>query len=216
MPEGKHRGHCGGRFRQKAIDISNSFRAAFGFPPIEPHFEHNNVNSAKVISVGERPTFVRVTEAPKGWSGWTKGGDRIVISSVSDGTRPPASPHRGHHRHGAHRHNHHHGEPFVVRLQDAVLSLGPWEGRALAFVLGCGLGALLRMCWVLAIVLYRSFHGYDERDDYADVEVFDDERTPLSAPPAYIYPVDEKASLDAGRQSDSATDAVAKAQDSED
>jgi hypothetical protein len=42
------------------------------------------------------------------------------------------------------------------------MALGPWEGRAVAFVLGCGIGVLLRMVWVMAIVTYRMLKGDNE------------------------------------------------------
>jgi hypothetical protein len=39
------------------------------------------------------------------------------------------------------------------------MALGPWEGRAVAFVLGCGLGVLLRMIWIMGVIAYRAFRG---------------------------------------------------------
>lgn len=56
------------------------------------------------------------------------------------------------------------------------------------------------MFWVLAIVSYRALRGYRD-DGYANVGFIDeddlDDETaiaslPKSAPPRYIYPVDEK------------------------
>ncbi|KAG9035249.1 hypothetical protein FRB95_011692 [Tulasnella sp. JGI-2019a] len=60
---------------------------------------------------------------------------------------------------GAQRHHGHgmdDGTPFVHRLQRAMSNLGPWEGRAVAFVLGCGIGVLLRMFFVFTVLLFRS------------------------------------------------------------
>jgi len=54
--------------------------------------------------------------------------------------------------------------PFLHRVHRALLSLGPWEGRMVAFVLGCGLGVLLRMFWVLAVLLTRSVHRDPEHE----------------------------------------------------
>jgi len=45
---------------------------------------------------------------------------------------------------------------FADRLYRAMNDLGPWEGRAVAFVLGCGLGVLVRMVFVLAVLLFRA------------------------------------------------------------
>jgi len=82
------------------------------------------------------------------------------------------------------------------------MNLGRWEGRAIAFVIGCGIGVLVRMFWVLAIVSYRALRGYRD-DGYANVGFIDEDDlddvivisspSPKSAPPKYIYPVDEKA-----------------------
>jgi len=60
--------------------------------------------------------------------------------------------HRPHHHFGMGRHR----SPFMHRLHFALASLGPWEGRAVAFVLGCGIGVLMRMIWVLAVVIVRT------------------------------------------------------------
>ena len=103
------------------------------------------------------------------------------------------------------------------------MNLGRWEGRAIAFVIGiyhrllsfpilsifsstgCGIGVLVRMFWVLAIVSYRAFRGHRD-DGYADVGFIDEDNlddetviaspSPKSAPPKYIYPVDEKTVIE--------------------
>jgi len=69
--------------------------------------------------------------------------------------------------HGVHKF-HKHGPPqgpFLHRVHRALLSLGPWEGRIVAFVLGCGLGVLLRMFWVLAVLLTRSIRRDPEHEE---------------------------------------------------
>lgn len=82
---------------------------------------------------------------------------------------------------------------FTQRVMDALLSLGRWEGRAVAFVLGCGLGVLIRMIWVLVVVAFRAVKApcsssapHDEGYEavYAE-ELF-------VAPPEYTYQ-DEKS-----------------------
>jgi len=49
------------------------------------------------------------------------------------------------------------------RVHRALISLGPWEGRIVAFVLGCGIGVLLRMFWVSAVLLVRGVRNNPER-----------------------------------------------------
>jgi len=46
--------------------------------------------------------------------------------------------------------------PFMMRLHRALNHLGTWEGRVVSFVLGCGIGVLIRMFFVFAILLFRS------------------------------------------------------------
>ncbi|KAI0284520.1 hypothetical protein BC826DRAFT_1055813 [Russula brevipes] len=55
--------------------------------------------------------------------------------------------------------------PFLQRVHRALVSLGPWEGRVVAFILGCGIGVLLRMFWVLAVLLARGGRSTPEREE---------------------------------------------------
>jgi len=75
------------------------------------------------------------------------------------------------------------------------MALGTWEARVVAFVLGCGIGVLLRMLWVIAIVSYRTVRGDtfedDENAQYALLYEAPEEEI-VVAPPQYIL-VDEKA-----------------------
>ncbi|KAM6501816.1 hypothetical protein JOM56_001793 [Amanita muscaria] len=110
---------------------------------------------------------------------------------------PPHHPQHGHHGHHPHHGHKHHPlrfcrqSPFLRRLTFALMSLGKWEGRAVAFVLGCGLGVLLRMLWVLSVISYRTFNGNREVQYTVIHEYVDASETPV-APPTYTY-VDEKA-----------------------
>ncbi|KAI0041462.1 hypothetical protein FA95DRAFT_1576341 [Auriscalpium vulgare] len=97
-----------------------------------------------------------------------------------------------------HRPMHGHGPdgPFLTRVHRALMSLGPWEGRLVAFVLGCGIGVLLRMFYVLAVVLVRAVRGRSlrgEEDDFDHVEyegvLFIDAEEIVVPPPQYT---DEK------------------------
>ncbi|TFK57761.1 hypothetical protein BDN72DRAFT_907546, partial [Pluteus cervinus] len=95
----------------------------------------------------------------------TAGGDDIKVI-----VRP--GPH--------HHHNHFHAggatsssscPNAMTRLHIALMALGPWEGCAVAFVLGCGIGVLLRMLWVLLLVSYRSIRGDREEEQCVNHEV---------------------------------------------
>jgi len=67
-----------------------------------------------------------------------------------------------------------------------------------AFVLGCGIGTLLRMLYVLVVVSYRSSRPGNSEDE---VDIVFEEVEILSAPPAYnaddkeVIPVEEKPTL---------------------
>jgi hypothetical protein len=86
------------------------------------------------------------------------------------------------------------GKTFWMRVHNALVALGPWEGRAVAFVLGCGIGVLLRMFWVLTVVTYRSIRG--ERDDeYTQVAVIEVDAEDIAVPPPTYTVADEKDQL---------------------
>ncbi|KAI0058735.1 hypothetical protein BV25DRAFT_1890790 [Artomyces pyxidatus] len=91
-----------------------------------------------------------------------------------------------HHLKGMHR------GPFITRMHRALMSLGPWEGRMVAFVLGCGIGVLIRMFYVLSVLLFRAIRGNNQESDTEDVEytiVFADAEEYVLPPPEYT---DEK------------------------
>ncbi|KAI9067515.1 hypothetical protein FKP32DRAFT_1672967 [Trametes sanguinea] len=94
-----------------------------------------------------------------------------------------------------HRFHRHRGS-FLRRVHHALVVLGPWEGRAVAFVLGCGIGVLLRMVWVMALVTVRAIRGPStDRDSstssqegiivdgYTYDVVFDEDAEDILAPP---------------------------------
>jgi hypothetical protein len=47
-------------------------------------------------------------------------------------------------------------DTFLRRLHSALMALDTWEARAVAFVLGCGIGVLLRMLWVFFVLIGRG------------------------------------------------------------
>ncbi|KAF5328784.1 hypothetical protein D9619_011543 [Psilocybe cf. subviscida] len=171
---GRHHVHrpCKGRMgavRQKSIEISNQFRKALGWPLIEPHHHMHHPHHAQPMK-----TTIE---------GWHPHPDR----------RPrPSRPYfqlvsgQGNFR----------GDGFTSRLMYSLANLGRWEGRAVAFVLGCGIGVLLRMFYVLFIVAYRAVRGpREDEHEYSHVIMFEAADV-ADAPPSYASPADEKLALD--------------------
>jgi len=88
----------------------------------------------------------------------------------NDGHSDSQKHHHYHHHHPSHRHGHHRlrHPGFGHRLVRALTELGKWEGRGVAFVIGCGLGVLLRMIWILLVLVTRYFRPI--REDQARFE----------------------------------------------
>jgi hypothetical protein len=141
--------------KEKATAMSNSLKQALGFPLPPPGNE-----------VQTLPFMVLDGKVPP----------------------PPGHPHRhgGHQHHHKHHHHHHHhrGKSFMMRVHRALMALGPWEGRAMAFVLGCGIGVLLRMIWVMTVVTYRMIKGPREEPRY--IEIVCDAEEIVIPPPFYV------------------------------
>jgi len=91
------------------------------------------------------------------------------------------------HSKGNSRHqHHHHRHSFMRRVHRALMALGPWEGRAVAFVLGCGIGVLLRMMWVMTVITYRMIRGdTEEPHDSLVCELYAEDI--IVPPPQYTY-----------------------------
>jgi len=200
---GTHRGCVGGLFRQKAVDLSNTLRAALGMPLIETKITFHNTAPGKKHD-GVHKHHHHHHEHPD---------DEMKMAHAEEG--------RVHHQHTHHHHKEHdevktceeqphqkhhlHGKgngtchgsrhrqaSFFRRLHFALVSLGPWEGRALAFVIGCGIGVLLRMLFVLTVIASRALRGDREEVEYVPVPHQEDAEEIFVAPPVYI--VDEKSS----------------------
>jgi len=146
-PGGKKHGCGGSRFRAKAIALANVFRKTFGLkllpeaPAHHGHMHHHHHHPPKGADKGSHDGMVHAL--PFIGAG-TPTHDFVNLEGV-----PISHPHHFHH--GSHRHS------FNDRLNRALMSLGPWEGGAVAFVLGCGIGVLLRMFFVLLVVTFRGF-----------------------------------------------------------
>jgi len=179
----KQRVPCGGaRFRQKVGSMTESLKIAFGFS-----VSNNNMKPVPPPTFPTLPTFVDtpINAAVVGHKTMEPGMVHIMA---------PERPHR--HGHG-HRFHHHGKQPsFLMRVHFALMSLGPWEGRAVAFVLGCGIGVLLRMFWVMVVISYRMIKGpsstSEQEHEYTVIDM--DAEEIYVAPPTYTYPV-EKAEL---------------------
>ncbi|KAH7107961.1 hypothetical protein BKA62DRAFT_680538 [Auriculariales sp. MPI-PUGE-AT-0066] len=76
-----------------------------------------------------------------------------------------------------------HKRPFTDRLTHALMSLGRWEGRFVAFVLGCGIGVLLRLVWVMTVLMIRSFRNRRcEEEEEHEIVLTEEEQYLLPAP----------------------------------
>jgi len=199
-PDGGMRRPCTGggarvRFRQKAIEISNAFRKALGLQVIEGdampavNYKHSDGMVHILPFVGNLPGSVPTRHPGNG----PEQGYTIPVFAPH-----PHPHHRPQSNHGRFR-KHMESAPFMERLHFALMALGPWEGRAVAFVLGCGIGVLLRMLWVLSVISYRFMKGGQEDEnkylEIAVIEDFADAEEIFVAPPTYTYP-DEKADKD--------------------
>jgi len=197
------RGPChGGKIRAEVMHLSNKFRQALGLPIIEAYakaeVEHDLVHimphpfiGAPVRLEGEIP--VRYHDHP-------------------DHPNHPDHPHKHHRHHKHHKHHKHikhikkHIKAFLKRIHTALLALGPWEGRAVAFVLGCGIGVLLRMFWVISVIAFRMIRGRREEPQYIEVvyEHYTDAENILVPPPHYVCEKGDNEVTDAKKQIDEA------------
>jgi len=157
-----------------------------------PHHDHEHPDT-------------EVTQGDEGWVVLYKPHDHHrhhEMMEGEDGEEGSVPHHRHHHPHHHNFHGkghfHHQHKSFMRRVHFALMSLGVWEGRAVAFVLGCGLGVLLRMLWVLTVVAVRTIRGSDDQETethYVAVPNQYDAEEIFVAPPVYI--LDEKAELKA-------------------
>ena len=119
--------HAGCGLKNKAVAMSNKFREMLGLPIIAPpqHWEHDEVPIEPLPFIGTPMEF-----KPAGFDG--------DIGPRPDGAGIVHILPMPHHGMGPHRPHFHH-RSFLHRVHRALMVLGPWEGRAVAFVLGaCG------------------------------------------------------------------------------
>ncbi|KAG2135851.1 hypothetical protein DEU56DRAFT_806781 [Suillus clintonianus] len=172
--KGKHH-FCGASLKAKALRMSNAFRHALGLPLIETG-DHDGFKSEVISKSGPgvhilpMPLFgTPITpKVPASSSEEENSGD--VKELLPDGSvvriyrHHEGESHHRHHEAGSHHHSHHDMKhkkagSFLRRVHRAIMALSLWEGRAVAFVLGCGIGVLLRMFWVMSVLVYRTVRG---------------------------------------------------------
>jgi len=165
IPDGPKRHGCGKKknvVMAKMDEFSRFFRNLFGFAPIEEfglppipvpdhaaerhtvHSGHRMMSAHAGSDEDNNFHILPFMPGPVQGEGFPP--------SRSEGPNPPEF--RGH-RMWIHRHHRPHS--FTGRLHKAFLTLSPWEGRALSFVIGCGIGVLLRMLYVFSVLAYRCF-----------------------------------------------------------
>jgi len=181
--EGRH--FCGASLREKAIRVSNTFRHALGLPLIETS-DHLVFKSGVVDKWSPKHGGVHILPMPFGDPALESVAQPPKENMDNSGDDGNVVHIYRHHRVEDRRHTKHflHGS-FLIRIHRAIMALGPWEGRAVAFVLGCGIGVLLRMFWVMTVLAYRTIRG--ERDEEESIDhdyiMFEQDAEHLFIPP---------------------------------
>jgi hypothetical protein len=157
--------HATARPSDKAFQLSNSFRKWLGLPVIDKDAK-DAAGAVQVLPLMAIKAF----------------GD-AKPTGINEPHPPPHHPH--HHGHHGKHHGKHHDRVFWVRVHNALMALGPWEGRAVAFVLGCGIGVLLRMMFVMLVLSYRMIRGEQEHE-YIICGEYTDAQAILVPPPQYV------------------------------
>lgn len=167
----------GARLRQKASSMITSFRIALGFSTGDNHVKAVE-QEFKILPFIGTPNVVKIQPGVNG---------KPDVIRVVHNSPEHAHGHRFRHMHNGER------PSFLMRVHIALMSLGPWEGRAVAFVLGCGIGVLLRMAWVLVVLTVRGFRSprSEEEEEHVYAVIDMDAEEIFVAPPTYTYPVEK-------------------------
>ncbi|KAG8957786.1 hypothetical protein FRC03_009819 [Tulasnella sp. 419] len=181
-----HGSHTG-CLRSKMKQMSDAWRKMFGFEPIKDGHEGfwtpDIIPPTHPVAVPHPSSIAKIRILPY-----------IPPSVINNDGRTPwmkATASRMPVDHNGQYNAHIRHASFLHRLHHAMTLLTPWEGRAVSFVFGCGLGVLIRMVYVLILVLVRS-----RKAKTSPVALPEDgeEQAPLYvAPPNYV--VDEKKEL---------------------
>jgi len=158
---------CAGSFRAKAMQVSEWFKHVLGMPA--------------TTNAMAKP----LPPAPEGMAHILPVGGSINVSVKGAEVRPGGRLVPHHHHHLPHAQHIARPHTFVQRLTRALMMLGPWEGRAVSFILGCGIGVLIRMFWVLTVVALRSIRGKKQEEEFLGDEVIFEEEEHL-LPPQYV------------------------------
>ncbi|OAX36219.1 hypothetical protein K503DRAFT_850990 [Rhizopogon vinicolor AM-OR11-026] len=201
--KGKGRHFCGASLKEKALRMSNAFRHALGLPVIEmgdhdafkgevPNIPAPITGEVRILPMPfiGAPITPSTDPSEENHSGDIKDGVRVI--SI-DGE--PRHRHHHHHHHHPHDMKHKKAGTFFRRVHRAIMALGRWEGRAVAFVLGCGIGVLIRMFWVMSVLAYRTIRGDRTEEDTLDhgyIMFEHDAENIFVAPPEYT---DEKVKV---------------------
>jgi hypothetical protein len=158
---GRH--FCGASLKAKAQRMSNAFRHALGLPVIEmgDHvtFKGEVPSDAAPITGEVRilpMPFIGAPMTPNAAVGPSQGGhsgdvkDDGVLRLYFPGDGPPRRL-----MHDPKHQKHYRGGSFLKRIHRAIMALGPWEGRAVAFVLG---KCFTFITEILLICLERLWH----------------------------------------------------------
>lgn len=207
--KGKHH-FCGASLKAKALRMSNAFRHALGLPLIEMG-DHDTFKGEVVSNPGPVsgelhilpiPLFGQPVTSSAPASSSEKENSDDVKEVLADGSvvriyrHHEGESHHHHHEAGPHHHHHHDhtkAGSFLRRVHRAIMALGLWEGRAVAFVLGCGIGVLLRMFWVMSVLAYRTVRGERlEEVSHGYIMFEHDAESNFVAPPEYT---DEKVKV---------------------
>ncbi|KAG0696973.1 hypothetical protein DFH29DRAFT_948871 [Suillus ampliporus] len=183
--KGKHH-FCGASLKAKALRMSNAFRHALGLPLIEMG-DHDAFKGEVASNPGPVTGEVRILPMPFVGAPITP---NIPASSPVTGVHIVSVPHPHHHDM-----KHKKAKSFLRRIHRAIMALSLWEGRAVAFVLGCGIGVLLRMFWVMSVLAYRTIRGERAEEvtlDHGYIMFEHDAENTFVPPPEYT---DEKVKL---------------------
>ncbi|KAI0699893.1 hypothetical protein C8T65DRAFT_658902 [Cerioporus squamosus] len=175
--------------KDKALDATNALRQMLGLETIKPDIRVMHHPHHVELQGGAATGPVIAFKDHKG--------ALPVLPFVGTPVRPAFAPegeegspgeHQGNRTMWVHRHPHRLRGSFLRRVHHALMSLG------------CGIGVLLRMVWVMVLVTARAFRG--SRNEDAEYEVVFDEAELLVPPPQYTMiegseavpvPVDEKS-----------------------
>lgn len=127
------KGGCGRHgLRGKALALQNWLRTKFGMEPIAPHphfrrphhhFHHHHEHEEGV-------------PVPETVEGEENAPDSLKVLPFPMHTSEQDGEVQAPHHHGHHFHHFRRPHSFSGRLSKALMTLGPWEGRVVAFVIG--------------------------------------------------------------------------------